>query len=339
MTRERIARLAVRAYPLKVRDASGAEMLGTLLDLSEGSTAVLLRESFALTLAGLRSRARTTAAVGVRRLAADACCRAATLWGLLILGFTVPLIIVSPAVQPGVWLNAVVLAPLALALLGCDRLAGACGLAWTVLLLTLTPTPDRLTTTLLVERLVPVVCYLAMVIAPRRRPIDPRRLLWLAATIAIAATATLAYGHGPAGLNRHGADIAEAVLVTLSIIGFARLPTDPRLAITCAIIWTDIGLAYQPWTPQFASVTRRSINTTRSHSQRTPPAIRETTSHRVTPPTAPRGRSSQSEPCLRVREGVRRLRLVAPCVRKQPRSGPVLTAPSWRRQMLLARIY
>lgn len=132
MTRERVGRAALLAYPSRVRATQGPEMLDTLLDLSVRSRYAFARESTALVFAGLRSRARVTAAAGTGRVIADGCCAAATLWTLLLLVFVLPLLAAhAPAAEREWWVVPFAL-PAALALVGFDRAAGILGLLWVV---------------------------------------------------------------------------------------------------------------------------------------------------------------------------------------------------------------
>jgi hypothetical protein len=95
--------------------------------------------------------------------------------------------------------------------------------------------------------LVPAACFAVMLLAPRRRAPDVRRLAWL------AATATIAY-------SARGDGDPTAPIVILALIGLflpavARLGTDPRLAIACALLTTDVGVivaARQPADPEAA---------------------------------------------------------------------------------------
>ncbi len=91
MTRDQLARIALRAYPPSVRETDGNEMLSTLLDLSSDGSSAFARELCSLTLAGLNRRAQPAAALGIRRLAADAAAITATLWGLFIFWFALAL--------------------------------------------------------------------------------------------------------------------------------------------------------------------------------------------------------------------------------------------------------
>src|SRR4051812_39758835 len=78
--RERVAGLALCAYPPVARAARGEEMLGTLLDASAGSRSRFVRETVALVRRGLRTRATQTAGAGAGagRLVADGLCLGAT---------------------------------------------------------------------------------------------------------------------------------------------------------------------------------------------------------------------------------------------------------------------
>jgi hypothetical protein len=85
MSRERIVRAAMLAYPPQVRDARGGEMLDTALDVTRESPGRLPRESLALVRSGLRVRTGLTAETGTRRLTANVCAQGVTAWGLLVL--------------------------------------------------------------------------------------------------------------------------------------------------------------------------------------------------------------------------------------------------------------
>jgi hypothetical protein len=67
--------------------------------------------------------------------------------------------------------------------------------------------------------------------APRVRRRNPRRLLWLAPAVALAAI--LPYS------NAGGLEF----LAVISFAGLVRLPTDPRLAIACGLVWTAVGMS------------------------------------------------------------------------------------------------
>jgi hypothetical protein len=223
--RERIGQAALRAYPPAVRQTRGLEMLGTLLDAGEQSSRAFVRESGSLVLGGLRERGAITARAGIRRLIADACCQA-----VLILVMLLMIRVLSTELSAGpsqqllvqqVMLGAI----LACALIGFERIAAICGFA---ALAAFGPLGIHAQLVLLARGVVPIACLLVMVCAPRRRPRDPRRLLWLVPVIVLAAL----QAHGWVGLPE--------VLAVMSAGGLLRLFHDPRLAIACGLIWIAV---------------------------------------------------------------------------------------------------
>lgn len=225
MMRERIVRAALRAYPATVQRSQGREMLATLLDSSDGSTRAFIVELFGLLRGGLRSRACSTAAAPIRRVIADGFCLAWVLW------IALALCTVQSSFLPSwqFWLAA---AALALALVGYDRLAGLVGLVWIAFVLA----PEAIS-----PRHIGVVSFLhlgvaaflfAMILAPRRRTRDLRALLWLAPIAAAAYASSL------------DPSVLRIAAVAVSLAGLASLPTNPRLAIAIALVWTSIGIAF-----------------------------------------------------------------------------------------------
>ena len=228
MTRERIARAVLRVYPETVRRAHGDEMLATLLDSSDGSTRAFIGELFDLLRAGLRSRSRATADARIGRLIADGFCLAAVLW----MAIDACTLFRFQSTHWRFWLLA---GALSLALIGYDRIAGVVALAWIALITALqvhtlgaTWLPHIIT-----WHLGPAAFSLVMVLAPRRRTRSPRSLLWLAP---VAAVAYASSPHPGALL------ITSIVFIAISLTGLASLPTDPRLAIAAASVWTSIGI-------------------------------------------------------------------------------------------------
>jgi hypothetical protein len=230
MTREQIARLTLRAYPEGVRVTRGPEMLATLLDTSDGSTVAFARELTDLLLSGLRSRSRATAEHGLRRLVADGFCLAAML-------AIAARISTSVGFQPGRWQFWLIGAALALALVGYDRVAGLVGLGWIVVTNPVDPFGGHVVTEY--RTAVPLVIalelglmipLLVMVIAPRRRPRDLRRLLWLAPVAAVGCAWSL------------GTGAYVIALFGVSLVGLAILAASPRLAIAASLWWTSIGI-------------------------------------------------------------------------------------------------
>ena len=184
MIRERVARTALQAFPREVRAARGEEMVGTLLDTSASSRVRFAREIVDLVRAGLRARALVTAQVGAGRVVADGVCLAAVWMLTLFLSSDLGLRIHGG--EPGypdepiaLWSLALLGSALALALVGYDRIAGAMALCFTASLVVHTDGAG-LTNGSRGPLLVATLCFCLLVLAPRRRRPDPRRLAWLA---------------------------------------------------------------------------------------------------------------------------------------------------------------
>jgi hypothetical protein len=232
MIRERIGRAALRAYPPQSRAARGEEMLGTLLDAGEGSSSALARESASLLLAGLRERTALTAGAGSRRLIADACPQAIailTLW--LLRNGLLDEIGRYPASGRLALALIVLFAVLTCSIVGYDRIAGLAGLALCagILLFADQHAPLLTRSVALALTIVPAICFAVMALAPRKRPPDPLRLLWLAPAAALVAI-------------MHSSGGGLAFLAVISLAALLRLPTDPRFALACGLAWAALGM-------------------------------------------------------------------------------------------------
>jgi hypothetical protein len=239
MSRERIAGLALLAYPADARQARGQEMLATLHDISTGSRRGFAREVADLARLGLRTRATSTASVGARRLIADALCLAAV-WLMTLdvstslvqraRGLHDPLLAAAPL--------ALLVAALAVALIGRDQVAGAAALAWTALRMpSLWDHHPGIVN--LAPEVLPIVCFCAMVLVPRRRTTDLRRLGWL--IVPATLVLTLAPPNGEQSPLLLACVALGAILVTAFAV--AMLPTDPRPAIAGAVSLSTLGVA------------------------------------------------------------------------------------------------
>ena len=232
MIRERIGQAALRAYPPAVRQTRGPEMLGMLLDAGEQSNRAFVRESGSLVLGGLRERRAITARAGSRRLIADACCQAVIILLMLLM---ISLLSTELSAGPSQQLlvqQVILAAILACALIGYERIAAISGLA---ALAAYGPLGPHTQPVLLARVLVPIACLLVMVLAPQRRPRDPRRLLWLLPVCVLAAL----QAHAQVGLPE--------VLAVVSVVGLLRLLHDPRFAIACSLVWiTLLARAVRP---------------------------------------------------------------------------------------------
>lgn len=195
-------------------------MLGMLLDAGEHSRLAFVRESGSLVLGGFRERGTINARAGTRRLIADSCCQTVMIFLTLgiIRALNTPLI-AGPSQQ--LIIQEVVLAAiLVCALIGYERIAAVSGLAAIAAFGPLGPHTQLVP---LAKILVPIACLVVMVSAPRQRPKDPLRLLWLLPVCLLAAL------HADVGLPE--------VLAVISLGGLLRLFHDPRLAIACSLAW------------------------------------------------------------------------------------------------------
>jgi hypothetical protein len=242
--RERAAGAALLAFPPDLRERVGGEMTATLLDVSAGSRTTLIRELAGLFRGGLRARARRTAAAGAGRVVADGLCLASvwvmtldlsTLLSQRVRGFEDPLL------APGSL--TLLAAALALALVGYDRVAGALALAWTAArfpaLLDHRPGMEVL---LAAVTLPPVACFSILVIAPRRRARDPRRLAWLLVPVTLVATL------GPPDYDQSPLLLAVVTIAAVLVAAYAvaTVIVDPRVAIAAAVPLSTIALGTRP---------------------------------------------------------------------------------------------
>ena len=240
MIRERIGQAALRAYPPAVRQTRGPEMLGMLLDAGAQSRRAFLRESGSLVLGGLRERRAITARAGIRRLLADSCCQAVVILVMLLMIRVLSAELSAGPSQQLLVQQVVLGAILVCALIGFDRIAAIGGLAAFAAFGPLGPHRQLVW---LASGLVPIVCLLVMVLAPRQRPRDPRRLLRLLPVIVLAALRAHAW-LGPvivlAALQTHAWVGVAEVLAVISVGGLLRLLHDPRLAIACSLVWITV---------------------------------------------------------------------------------------------------
>ncbi len=238
--REQLARGAAWLIPVEERP----EPVDTALDVSEGSLRLFVRELAGLAWYGYRRRGAGVAGTRVERVFADGLCQGAV-WVVIfeLADLLAHIRAESYGRLPGTQLSpasvrldsrpaAVLLAAaLALALVGLDRWAGVAGLGWLAVwtpILAHYRTPAGLS-----ALLVPLFGFLVLLGAPRRRPLDPWRLVWFAVPVALSVTA----GPGNPAAGR------VWIPVVLGVAGAAvlLLPTDPRLAIAAALPISYVG--------------------------------------------------------------------------------------------------
>lgn len=244
MIRERLVRLALRAYPREVARARGPEMLSMTLDLADGSGLLFARELALLVFCGLRERSRELGASGRRQLLTDACSTA------LIVYLAVPLwgvlsrfrFLAAHDVVRSLGVLAICAAFLLL-LAGYNRTVGIGGLCAIALGVTITvlqgrpPLDDVLSP--FVTMAVPSVCCATLAVEPGRRPPRLARLWWFALVVLLALVLRPDPVHGP---TLFGLGYQYGFLAVMSAIGILRLGYDPRLALGCGLVWASVGL-------------------------------------------------------------------------------------------------
>jgi hypothetical protein len=222
MSRERLARVALRAYPSATH---ADEMLATLMDASAGSRGRFVRELVDLVRLGLRGRATRTASVGAGRLVADGLCLAG-IW-LMTVDLTLLLSwryrgLRDPLLTwPSIALLAAALAPGRSCGRRCD--CRTCS----------TSTPES-------PAWRPRCCRrCASPLWCSRRGVDPRRLVWLAVPVALVIAV------GPARDEQNPLLVATVKLAAIFGVAFAlaMVPTDPRMAIAGAVGLSDLAVA------------------------------------------------------------------------------------------------
>lgn len=270
MIAERVARIALLAYPPHMRESRGDEMMGTLRDVSMGSWWRVLGESLALIRSGLRARAGTTAGSGGARLAATVCAQAATVWGLVLLTAYLQLdrmildsrgvalregaLFMTQALHGEVALflpQALIAASVAAALIGSDRIAALLGLAWIGFSFQHDLPDARWVHTdrpahVIALALVPAACYLVMLLMPRARRRDARRLLWLAAALLIGLAPSPDFTNFGPGVRLGGLGLGGTLLLLVLVAGLLLLCAGSSLPLAFALALLAYGLSL--WT-------------------------------------------------------------------------------------------
>jgi hypothetical protein len=213
-------------------------MIDTLLDASADSSARFVRELAGLARGGLLARAQETLGAGAARVSADGLCLAAVWLVTLFLTSGVGMRIRGPQFgfswDPLSPLSLSLLGvALVLALVGYDRLAAVAALTFLASAVGGAARYD-LTNSNRIPLLVPLVCFSALLVMPRRRPRDTRRLLWLlpAAAVAVVAGST----------DDPTATVFVLALIAVVPPALLMLRTDPRPAIACGVSAAYFGL-------------------------------------------------------------------------------------------------
>jgi hypothetical protein len=233
VSRERITRALLYAYPARTRASLGAEMVGTLLESSDASRGRFARECGALVITGMRARARASRSEPLGRQLVDGYVLAGQIWLAVLLSHATAQFLADPADGLGGGLVFVLaLWPiLGVSLIGARRAAGLAAITWFVCLIVLLgPRPLGVA----VRWLIPLSSCVVMAACRHNRTRDLRRLGWLFPVVVMSA---LSQSHGPVlgAVEIYGLILGSAVAVVISAI-------NPRLLVACAMLWTSLGV-------------------------------------------------------------------------------------------------
>jgi hypothetical protein len=233
VTRERIARALLRAYPTHTRASLGAEIVGTVLDSSDASARRFARECGTLVMAGMRARARVSASESVFRQLADGYILAGQIWLAVLLSHATGQFLRQPAQGLGGGLVFVLaLWPiLGLSLIGARRTAGTAATTWFVCSIVLFGLARPSAAAIW---LIPFTGWLVMAVCQQNRPRELRRLAWLAPVVILSLLPP------SQGLAFNTVDLG--VLILGSIVAVAIFPLNPRLLVACGVVWTGVAL-------------------------------------------------------------------------------------------------
>lgn len=270
MSRQRIVDIALAVYPRSVRDAHGVEMRDTALDLAGNSIWRLMLESLGLARGGLNARACVSAPGSKRDLLSDCCARTVTVYGLVT--FTLWLgsdrwistsseFAARSSSVIAEWLPTTALLALAtgLALAGYRRLAGLSGVAWVGFYLAVALSQDTWwarSSGVAYEAhwvafiVVPVACYLVMIILPGTRPRHSRRLGWLLGAWLIGGI--VAPPQAPLELFA-SIGFENVLLIAILVAGVCLLATDTWRPIAFALALLAFGLGAWTWDSFFGT--------------------------------------------------------------------------------------
>jgi hypothetical protein len=244
--RERLARLALAAYPADTVQDRGPEMLSTTLEISRGSSLSFLRELVSMVLGGLQARAARTARTGTRRIITDASVRALViLLALSAWGLARQVVGPNPGTGPA-W-AIVIWGLLALLLIGYTRPVGVIGASLIAAIVTYVIAGKRGD---LAEQLsplavigVPFICCLLLAFDTQPRPRRYARALWLVPifVLGIVLPPEPIHGFRPSVGTTLPLSYEDRVLLIVSVVALLRLPYDPRLALGCGLIWASFA--------------------------------------------------------------------------------------------------
>jgi hypothetical protein len=236
MSKAWMGRAVVRTYPAEVRAVRGEELIGTLLDAGDHSSAAFGRHLVSLAAGGVLARSRMVLGQPLGPLSVDV-----LRWACIMVvarGLTGELGSLRWDGAPPWSLQTICLLwggpalVLVLFTAGRDRTAAFVGLIWLVADLL---TRSRPPVSLWIQLWLPEVAgFIVMLVAPRRKA-GLQRALWL-----VPAVVWALFWYTELG-QQSGVGYLTPVLATLVI-----LPLAPALALGTAVAWSFMAAVYLP---------------------------------------------------------------------------------------------
>ncbi len=245
---ERHARLLLRVYPAAYRRERGGEIIGTLLEASDGRTRPRLRDVRALTVGGLRARRAQN-----RQRTAGANLRVAVMAGLAIYTAIWFATYVAGVIQGFVWFGPGTPPPIGW--MGWPAAVTALLAGATVVLAWISPRVALLAGALaaaavvvfavanhdaLPSHLVQALGIAGLAALAPRAGRPSRRWLWLPGVIVLSGLAELATGYGWLGYSWRFA--GELSLLAVAAVGIVWIAIDARLMVAVLTFFALIAV-------------------------------------------------------------------------------------------------
>jgi hypothetical protein len=235
MSRETLGRMVTRLYPVDIRERSGDEMVGTLLDAGDASRLAHARQLGSLLRSGLSARARSELSRPLARIAASALGWVAVMSAMSVLVATVGVRLRwddSPGSSADTLLYCYILPALILTsfTLRHSRITGVLGLVWLGVFLRQHPT---LPFGIFYEAVPLQAAGFALLLLKPRTTLNAGRLLWV-----LPALVWLAYQVTLLG------QLSGVGRITPVLAALVLLPWAPSLTLGIAVSWALTAIYY-----------------------------------------------------------------------------------------------
>jgi hypothetical protein len=235
MSREAIGRAVVRLYPRDIRDSTGAELVGTLLDAGDASRGAYVAQLVSLARSGLWARARSELTQPLGRIAATAVCWVAVMSAMSVLVGDIGIRLrwsytFEGSTETLLYLYIIPAVMLLLFTLRRDRTTGILGLAWLAIYLHQHP---MLPLSGFLQSVPLQAAGFALLAIRPRTPLAAGRCLWPAPAIVWLIYQVTLLGQ-LSGVGKTTPVLAALVL----------LPWAPSLALGTAITWALTAIYY-----------------------------------------------------------------------------------------------